>query len=173
MSAPAPLRIAFAGLAAVSACVVLAACGGEGASSPVAVRNPEYLVVRPIRREADAEHTIRVDLPLSGGGSGFAATSPLLDLSSFNPAAATFSGGRTSIVGEATIWLPLTAEGSRRLEAWSEHAGDDLLGIFLKGKLVAAPHVNGPIGGGIPLRVSGKSEGDRVLKELRNGGVAE
>ena len=29
----------------------------------VVVRNPDYLVVRPIRREADAEHSLLVDLP--------------------------------------------------------------------------------------------------------------
>ena len=154
-------------------CAALAAGCGDGPGAAVAVKNPDYLVVRPIRREADAEHTIRVDLPFAGGGYGFAAASPLLDLRSFDVEAATFAGGRTSIVGEASLWLPLTPEGNARLAAWSEHAGDDLLGIFLKGRLVAAPRVRGPIGGGIPLRVSSKSEGDQVLKELRAGGAPE
>ena len=152
--------------------VLAAACGGER-SNTVVVRNPGYLVVRPIRREADAEHTIRVDLPYAGAGYGFAASTPLVDLTAFDVTAATFAGGRTSIVGEATLWLPLTPDGSRRVEAWSEHAGDDRLGIFLKGKLVAAPGIKSRLSGGIPLRVSSKSEGDLVLKELRNGGVAE
>ena len=40
------------------------ACQKPGAeASRVVVRNPDYLVVRPIRREADAEHPIQVDLP--------------------------------------------------------------------------------------------------------------
>jgi hypothetical protein len=97
----------------------------------------------------------------------------LLDLNSFDLGAAAFAGGRTSIVGEATIWLPLTPEGSRRLETWSDNHRDDFLGIFLKGKLVAAPQVRSRIGGGIPLRVVNKHEGDLVLRELRNGGVTE
>jgi len=161
-------------MAVVTTCVVLSACGGEESKPPgIAVRNPEYLVVRTIRREADADHTIRVDLPFAGGGYGFAASSPLLDLTAFDVGAATFAGGRTSIVGEASLWLPLNPEGSRRLAAWSEHAGDDLLGIFLKGRLVAAPRLESRISGGILVRVSSKSEGDRVLRELRSGGVPE
>jgi preprotein translocase subunit SecD len=68
--------------------------------------------------------------------------------------------------------LPLTAEGSRRLEAWSSASGPKRLGIFLNGKLVAAPEIKSRLGGGIPLRVASKTEGDRVLKELHNGGVA-
>lgn len=162
----------FRAAVAATLAVLAAACGG-GSSKAVVVRNPGYLVLRPIRREADAEHTIRVDLPFAGGGYGFAATSPLLDLTAFDVSGATFAGGRTSIVGEAALWLPLTPEGSQRLAAWSAHAGDDLLGIFLKGKLVAAPRVRTQISGGIPLHVTSKSDGDLVLKELRNGGVAE
>jgi len=42
-----------------------------------------------------------------------------------------------------------------------------------RGRLVAAPRVTTPLGGGIPLRVASKSEGDRVLRELRNGGLKE
>jgi hypothetical protein len=139
----------------------------------VIVRNPDYLVVRSIRREADAEHTNRVDLPSSGAGYGFASSSTLLDLNSFELGAVDFAGGRTSVAGEATLWLPLTPAGSRRLEAWSSHPDGDFLGIFLKGELVAAPQIKGKIGGGIPLRVAGKREGDLVLKELRNGGTTE
>jgi hypothetical protein len=45
--------------------------------------------------------------------------------------------------------------------------------MFLKGKLVAAPQVRSRMGGGLPLRVSSKSEGDLVLKELRGGGAIE
>ncbi len=165
------MRAAFA---AVASALLALACGGpEATTTRVVVRNPDYLVLRPIRREADAEHTIRVELPYAGGGYGFASSTPLLDLNSFNLAAVNFAGGRTSVVGEATIWLPLTPEGSRRLEEWSSNAGRDYLGIFLKGKLVAAPQIKSKISGGIPLRVASKSEGDRVLKELRSGGVVE
>jgi hypothetical protein len=161
------------GALTLAASVILAAgCARPEAHSPVVVRNPDYLVVRSIRREADAQHTIRVALPYSGAGYGFASTQALLDLSSFDLAAAGFSGGRTSVVGEATIWLPLTPEGSRRLEAWSSGTGDKRLGIFVNGKLVAAPQIKSRIGGGIPLRVASKSDGDRVLEVLRNGGVA-
>ena len=136
------------------------------------MRNPDYLLVRSIRREADAEHTNPVQLPYSGAGYGFASTSTLLDLNSVNLGAVTFAGGRTSVAGEATLWLPLTPEASRRLEAWSaEHTGD-YLGMFLKGKLVSAPQVKSRIGGGIPLRVASKTEGDLVIRELHNGGVS-
>jgi hypothetical protein len=145
----------------------------QAEASRVVVRNPDYLVIRPIRREADAEHPIRVDLPYSGAGYGFAASSALLDMNSFHLGAAGFAGGRTSVVGEATIWIPLTPEGNRRLEEWSSHSEGDFLGIFLKGKLVAAPQVKSRMGGGLPLRVSSKSEGDLVLKELRGGGAIE
>ena len=160
-------------LVAASALVASGCARHEATPARVVVKNPDYLVVRPIRREADAEHTIRVELPYSGAGYGFASSQGLLDMNSFDLAAAGFSGGRTSVVGEATIWLPLTPEGNRRLEAWSSDPGRDYLGIFLNGKLVAAPRITGKIGGGIPLRVASKSEGDRVLKELRNGGVDE
>jgi hypothetical protein len=141
----------------------------------VAVRNPQYLVVRTITREPDAAHTIPVELPYADVRQGFASAEPLLDLSSCEPGGATFAGGRTSVVGEATIWLPLTPEGSRRLEIWSRRPERQYqyLGIFLKGKLVAAPRVTSPLSGGIPLRVASKSDGDRVLRELRNGGMTE
>jgi hypothetical protein len=160
-------------MAVLAAALVAFACHGEdGKPGPVAVRNADYLVVRPIAREADAEHTIRVELPYSGAGYGFATPSALLDLNAINLGAVAFAGGRTSIAGEATIWLPLTAQGSRRLEDWSaRHAGDDL-GIFLEGKLVAAPRIPSRMGGGIPLRVPSKTEGDVVLGRLRNGGTA-
>jgi hypothetical protein len=143
----------------------------EAEPARVVVQNPDYLVVRPIKRDADAEHTTRVELPYSGAGYGFASDTALLDLSSINVGAVDFAGGRTSLAGEATLWLPLTPEASQRLEAWSaEHAGE-YLGIFLKGKLVAALEIKSRIGGGIPLRVSSKSEGDAVLRELRGGGA--
>ena len=148
------------------------ACKQE-APAPIVVRNPDYLVVRSIRREADAEHSMRVDLPYSGAGYGFASSSALLDMNSFALGAAGFAGGRTSVVGEATIWLPLTPEGSRRLEAWSTNPDGEFLGFFLKGRLVSAPRVESKMSGGLPLRVPSKSEGDVVLKELRNGGSTE
>ena len=156
---------------AAFALTLLALACGRDAAAPVVVRNPDYLVARPIQREADAEHTIRVELPYSGAGYGFASDAALLDLNSVVLGGVEFSGGRTSLVGEATLWLPLTPEGSRRLEAWSAAHTGEYLGIFLKGKLVAAPRIKSAIGGGIPLRVASKSEGDLVLKELRAGGV--
>ena len=137
------------------------------------MRNPDYFVARPIQREADAEHTSRVDLPYSGAGYGFASDAALLDLNSIVLDGVAFSGGRTSLAGEAALWLPLTPEGSRRLEAWSAAHTGEYLGLFLKGKLVSAPKIKSQIGGGIPLRVASKSEGDLVLKELRSGGAAQ
>lgn len=137
----------------------------------IIVRNPDYLVVRSIRREGDADHMTRVQLPYSGAGYGFASTSALLDLTSFDLGGATFAGGRTSVVGEATIWLPLTPDASRRLEDWSAGHVGDYLGIFLKGRLVAAPQIRSKMGGGLPLRVPSKSDGDVVLRELRSGGA--
>ena len=162
----------FAALA-LAAALGAGGCGNPETSASVVVRDPDYLVVRPIRREADAEHTIGVDLPGAGAGYGFASTTPLLDMSSFDLGRVAFAGGRTSIVGEATIWIPLVPEASRRLQEWtSSHVGEHL-GMFLKGKLVAAPIVRSAVSGGVPLAVPSKSEGDRVLKELRNGGASD
>jgi hypothetical protein len=149
------------------------ACREDAKPARVVVRNPEYFVARPIQREADAEHTIRVELPYSGAGYGFASDAALLDLNSIVLEAVEYSGGRTSLAGEATIWLPLRPEASQRLEAWSAAHTGEYLGLFLKGRLVSAPKINSQIGGGIPLRVESKSEGDLVLKELRNGGAAQ
>jgi hypothetical protein len=169
-----PLGRAGSAVAVVAWALAALACQKqEPKQAHVTVRNPNYLVVRPIKRNADAEHSTPVELPYSGAGYGFASSSALLDMNSFDLGAVGFAGGRTSVVGEATIWLPLTPEGSRRLEAWSTRPDGDFLGIFLKGKLVAAPQIKGRIGGGIPLRVANKSEGDLVLKELRNGGATE
>jgi preprotein translocase subunit SecD len=81
-------------------------------------------------------------------------------------------GGPPPLAGAATLWLPLTPEASRRLEAWSAQHTGEYLGIFLKGKLVSAPRIQTRISGGIPLRVASKGEGDVVLKELRGGGAA-
>jgi hypothetical protein len=160
-------------LTAVAAALLVFSCDKEAKRAPVVVRNPDYIVARPIRREPDAEHTLRVEFPYAGAGYGYASAVPLLDLHSINILGATFAGGRTSIVGEATIWLPLTPEASQRLETWSaEHKGD-YLGIFLRGKLVAVPQIKASIGGGIPLRVPSKTEGDVVIRELRNGGATQ
>jgi hypothetical protein len=156
---------------AASALLAFACQEQETKPAAVRVREPEYLVVREIQREADAEHTIRVELPYAGAGYGFASSSALFDLNSFDLRGVGFAGGRTSIVGEATIWLPLKPEAARRLEVWSAAHAGDFLGIFLKGRLVAAPRIAGRLSGGIPLRVPGKSEGDLVLKELRSGGT--
>jgi hypothetical protein len=148
-------------------------CDKEAERAPVVVSNPDYIVVRPTRREPDAEHTVRVEFPYAGAGYGYASAAPLLDLRSIYIPGVTFAGGRTSVVGEATIWLPLTSEASQRLETWStEHKGD-YLGIFLRGKLVAVPEIKTSFGGGIPLRVPSKTEGDLVIRELRNGGAAQ
>jgi hypothetical protein len=157
------------------ASLLLSACSRPEPPVHVEVRNPEYLVVRTITRAPDAEHAIPVELPYAEVRQGFASNAELLDLRSCEPGGATFAGGRTSVVGEATIWLPLTAEGSRRLEAWSSRPerADQYLGIFLRGRLIAAPRVTSRLSGGLPLRVAGKSEGDRVLRELRRGGIAE
>src|SRR5262249_2784964 len=159
---PPPCRVSRA---ATLAWVCLAlACSKPPA--PIVVRNPEYLVLRPIARLADAEHTIPIELPYAGAGYGFASAAALLDLSAFQPGAAGSSGGRAGVGGEATFGLPLPPEGARRLEEWSSQAkaGGQYLGIFLRGKLIAAPEVRGPVGGGIPLRVANKIEGDRVLR---------
>jgi hypothetical protein len=152
--------------------LAVAGCG-EKASTAVAVRDPSYLVVRPIRRDADAEHTLQVDLPMAGGGYGFAAATPLLDMASFELGEAKFLGGRTSTVGSAAIWVPLKPEANPRLAEWSARAArnGDLLGIFVKGKLVAAPRMRTAVGGGILIPVPSKTEGDAVLKELRGGGA--
>jgi len=161
-------------LALMSSAVLAWGCPGDGAApSRVVVRNPEYLVVRSIRREADAEHTDRVALPHAGAGYGFASPTVLLDLRSFDLGAVNFAGGRTSMAGEATLWLPLTPEGSRRLEDWSARHAVDYLGIFLEGRLVGAPQVEGRIGGGLPLRVASKRDGDAVLETLRRGGAPQ
>jgi len=166
-------RAGRTGAAAIAAWASLfLSCGENTKSARVVVRNPEYLVARPIQREADAEHTILVELPYSGAGVGYASDAPLLDLNSIVLEAVEFSGGRTSLAGEATLWLPLTPEASRKLEAWSAQHTGEYLGIFLRGKLVAAPRIKSQIGGGIPLRVASKSEGDLVLGELRAGGAA-
>jgi hypothetical protein len=166
-------RAGRTGAAAIAAWASLfLSCGEETKSARVVVRNPEYLVARPIQREADAEHTILVELPYSGEGVGYASDAPLLDLNSIVLEAVAFAGGRTSLAGEATLWLPLTPEASRRLDSWSAQHTGEYLGIFLRGKLVSAPRIQSRMSGGIPLRVSGKSEGDVVLKELRNGGTA-
>lgn len=160
-------------MAAAASALFILACGKEEPKpARVAVQNPDYLVARPIQREADAQHTIQVELPYSGAGVGYASDAPLLDLNSIVLEAVAFSGGRTSLAGEATLWLPLTPEASRRLEAWSAQHTGEYLGIFLKGKLVSAPRIQTRISGGIPLRVASKSEGDAVLKELRDGGAA-
>jgi hypothetical protein len=166
-------RLISSMLVTASALLAFACHSEETKQADVAVRNPDYLVVRSITREPDAEHTDRVELPYAGAGYGFASASKLLDLNSVSLRSVDFAGGRTSVAGEATIWLPLTPEASHRLEAWSaQHAGG-YLGIFLKGKLVAAPRVTTGISGGIPLRVPSKSEGDRVIIELRSGGALQ
>src|SRR5215475_4519196 len=61
-----------------SALVAFACQNQEVKPAHVIVRNPNYLVVRPISRVADAEHITRVDLPYSGAGYGFASSSALL-----------------------------------------------------------------------------------------------
>ncbi|HVQ54137.1 MAG TPA: hypothetical protein VMT25_03115 [Thermoanaerobaculia bacterium] len=160
-------------MAIAASVLVVLACHKEGANPVrVAVRNPDYFAARPIQREADAEHTIQVELPYSGAGYGYASDAPLLDLNSIVLEAVEFSGGRTSLAGEATLWLPLKPEASQRLDAWSAQHTGEYLGIFLRGKLVSAPQIKSRISGGIPLRVASKSEGDLVLKELRGGGAA-
>jgi hypothetical protein len=161
-------------VAVAASALLFLACQKEG-STPVqaVVRNPEYLVVRSITREADAEHTTRVEFPYAGAGYGFASTVALLDLNSIELGAVGFAGGRTSVAGEATLWLPLTAGGTQRLEDWSAHHEGDYLGIFLRGKLVAVPRIESKIGRGIPLRVRSKSEGDVVMHELQNGGAVQ
>jgi hypothetical protein len=107
---------------------------------------------------------------MAGGGYGFATTSPLFDLNAFDLTHAAFAGGRTSIVGGASLWIPLKPEEASRFAQWVAHSDGEVLGIFLDGRLVAAPHVKDAIGG-IFLPVPGKSEGDRVLERLRNGGA--
>src|SRR4029450_11458124 len=84
------------GALAVAASAVFAlACARRGATATrVVVKNPDYLVVRPIRREADSEHTIPVELPYAGAGYGFAWTAALLDMNSFDLRVAAFAGGR-------------------------------------------------------------------------------
>lgn len=168
-------RATAAGVMSALLGLLALACRGREALSATAVvvRNPGYLVVRSITREADAEHTVRVDLPYAGSGYGFVSDEALLDLTAFDLGGATVLGGRTSIVGEATIWLPLKPDASRRLEDWSARRPGERLGIFLEGRLVAAPQIKTAVGGGMPLAVAGKSEADAVLKRLRAGGAAE
>lgn len=147
----------------------LVACDG-GRPRAVVVRDPSYLLVRTIHLERDATHTVPVQLPASGGGFGFASSAPLFDLNAFDLAHAEFAGGRTSVVGEAALWVPLKPEQRPLLAQWLAHDGGDVLGVFVDGRLVAAPHVKDAIGG-IFVPVHGKTEGDAVLARLRRGGA--
>ena len=110
-----PLGHAIGAVAVAASALFAFACHKEAANPVRVVRNPGYFTARPIQREADAEHTILVELPYSGAGAGYAADAPLLDLDSIVLDAVAFSGGRTSLAGEATLWLPLKPEASRRL----------------------------------------------------------
>ena len=135
------------------------ACREQGAKpGPAIVRNPGYRVVRSIMREADSEHTERVELPYAGAGYGFASSSALLDLS-VGLGAVTLAGGRTSVGGEAAIWPP-TPEASCFLEAWLRR--QVLSGHIAEGKLVSAPRIKSSVGGGMPLTASSKSEAGQV-----------
>jgi preprotein translocase subunit SecD len=154
---------------------VAAACrkAEPPARQPVVVRNADYLVLRSLTREEDAEHKTRVQMPYSGAGYAFAAATPLVDLNGFVLADAHLADGGADLAGGVAILMPLTPEGSRALEAWSTQHTGELLGVFLKGKLVDAPRVQSRISGVIPLRVASQAEAQSVLKELAKGGKSE
>ena len=78
-------------------CSFLLATKKDANPARVAVRNPDYFAARPIQREADAEHTIQVELPYSGAGYGYASDAPLLDLNSIVlERSSSRAGGRAS-----------------------------------------------------------------------------
>lgn len=137
---------------------------------PIAVVNPDYLVLRPVTKNATAGTE-------SGAVYGqtlyFQPSDRLLDLTHFDLRTAAIAD-RLGPSSSDTFPLSLstTPAGSEVLHQWtSAHVGQQL-GIFLDGRLIAAPFIESPITDMIILDGDfTKPEAEAVLARLRQGGA--
>lgn len=142
-------------------------------SPPVVVTNPDYLVVRSLRLESDADHPTRVDLPYAGAGYAFASREKLLDLNDFVLTDVRFMTkdveGRP--LDRPSLLIPLKSLSGQKFSKWtSGHVGLKV-GIFLAGKLIEAPEIRSRIDAAIPITSIPDQVGAKnVLGVLQRGG---
>lgn len=137
----------------------------------IAVVNPDYLVLRPVTKNATAGAESGV---VYGQTLYFQRSDRLLDLSHFDLRTAALAEHFGPSSGDTCpISVSTTPAGSQALHQWtSAHVGQQL-GIFLDGRLIAAPFIESPLSDMIV--VDGdftKPEAEAVLGRLRQGGAS-
>ena len=160
---------------AIALTLTLGGCGGfvreiglqRPQGPPVAIVDPDYLVLRPLSRDASPGATAAV---IYRQTVYFHEAERILDLRHLDP--------RTVDVTEGTlnshvITIATNEEGDRRLGEWTGNNLERQLGVFLDGRLIVAPVIKSKITGLVVLDGEfSKEEAEAVAARLQRGGAA-
>ena len=143
----------------------------ESRPAPVIVRDPGYLVARPLSWKEDPDHGLRVSVKYTSVGYAFAANRPLLDMNSFILGEARVDSQKDAM-GAVRLWLPVTRAGTQSLATWSGQNVGEHLGIFVESRLVQVVGIKSPLTvEGIPVTFQNGEEAKAVLERLKMGGA--
>lgn len=134
---------------------------------PVAIKDPDYIILRAVKSETDSGG---VSAAVHGRTVYYDPEERILDLSHLDPRTATIEQRSHDVY---VVFIGTTPEGNSRLTAWTSTNLEKQLGIFVGGRLVAAPIVKSPISGLIVLDGDfTKSDAEDIVARLRRGGAA-
>ena len=150
--------------------LTLASCDrfvGEVAVKPVPVVNPDYVILRPVSTTPTPGAS---DATIYGRTIYFRASDRILDLRHLDAGTAKLDTARSD---SYVVSIHTTPEGKHLLRAWTSSNLEGQLGVFLDGRLIAAPTIKSTIDEMIILDGEfTKAEADAVMRQLHHGGAA-
>lgn len=143
---------------------------GEVSGPPIAIVDPDYVVLRPVTRNPTAGAASAV---VHGQTVYFQPAERILDLRQLDPRTAEVQESSGPSASHA-VFISTTPEGGEALREWTSAHLKQQLGVFLDGRLISAPVVQSPISDTIVLHGDfTKPEAEAVLGRLRRGGSSK
>ena len=128
----------------------------------------EYVVVRSVTEAPDADHKIRVPVETYGDDGlttidGYATEHDLLDTRHYD-----LANVRLKRSVSFMVIVPLTDVGRQVLGDWTSHHVGERLGIYVDGKLVAAPMIHFEVSESFAITWQfSEDEAEQIAERLR------
>ena len=149
------------------AALLLVSCDARIQKPPIPVSNPDYLVLRPLLTTAAADS---VAATLDGNAMYYRPSECILDLRQLDLRTAQVQKG-SGPVRQYGIWIRTTDDGAKRLGTWTAAHVHQQLGIFVDGRLLAAPTVTSEIREMVVVAGLDQGQAETIARRLRRGGA--